>query len=64
MHVLADSMATLKVNAVLPLTHNNGDIRTDAGHDVTPVEMVAYTYIDMRLFVLHRDGKKVLDLEL
>ena len=65
MHVLADSMATLKVNAVLPSTHNNGDIRTDAGHDVTPVEMVAYsTYIDMRLFVLHRDGKKVLDPEL
>ena len=42
-HALADSMATLNVSAVLPSTCKSSNIQTDAGHDVTPVEMVANT---------------------
>jgi len=41
-HALADSVATFNANAVLPFsTRNNGNTRSDAGHDVALSEMAA-----------------------
>jgi len=43
-HALAESVATFNANAVLPFsTLNNGNIRSDAGHDVSLSEMAANT---------------------